>query len=259
MARLLYILISLILLISCTEENKYITSGVKPAQISGTVRAWTCGIGEPYADSTNPMPFADVTQYKPEFKILYANGTRDSFTIDGDSRFSRYVGPGVFTLIMTNSYSWPPDTLQMSLEGDSTISFNVLRRVLDPDTLIVTLSSVWSLDTARPRREWETIGKLSEAIGGGLKMPSSEPIMAWRTVSESGGEFHLRWTIPVAAPHYNVSRIYDLAIATIAADSVRFGNLSVWANGFYDCGIPIATAKIEDDVTEIAEGRAGSW
>jgi hypothetical protein len=239
MARPFIILFCVLICVTCTEENTYITNETKPTEISGTVWAWSCGIGEPYADSNNPRPFTDVAQYKPEFKILYANGTRDSFTLDDNSQFRRFVGPGQFTLVMSNRYSWPPDTLLMSLEGDSIIDFHILRRVLEPDTLIVTLSSIWSLDTARPIRDLETIGLLYGVRTNFATFPSH-----LRTVTQSGGKFHRIWRLPLWNTTLNMVLVYELAVAAIAADPVRLGQASVWANGFYECTSASNLAKI---------------
>ncbi|MEK7775678.1 MAG: hypothetical protein AAB305_07325 [Candidatus Zixiibacteriota bacterium] len=255
MARACIILICLFCCVTCTEENTYISNPDSTVRLSGSMRAWVCGIGPIWEYPDNPRPFVEAAAYKPKFEIFYANGFKDSFTIDDNSQYSRYIGPGPFTLVMSNSYSWPPDTLHMSLEKDSVLDFDVLFQVVDPETLIVTLSSIWSLDTARPRREWETIARLSGAIGGGLKMPSSGPIMEWRTVTESGGKFYIRWTIPVSAPRFNVIRVYDLAVAAIAADSARFGKLSVWANGFYLCMGPEGSAKLAPGITLVDKGK----
>ena len=207
----------LFLTLSCSDNTTIINSTTPQVNVSGTVYAWRCGVGDQYNNGrNNDQRITSLMGEKAKITFLPKDGVYFSDSTDDSSSYNWPIEQGTYNIILETGFNWPPDTIKnVVLNHDTTINLNFVLDFLVSDTIQISFFYVNAADSLGFDSEKNLINRLSYYLYDMLEIDQGNIPIEWRKTNTAshGGSFltYVRYYIPIRRDQYNAGYVCERA------------------------------------------------
>lgn len=228
------IAVILFVLQSCTESRSSTKSTSDGAvRVSGVVNGWFCYANSPFDPQPGDVRMAVYTGERPLIRAIAQDGRMKEFRTDELSGFRQYMDTGLWKFDIITRWSIL-DTFIIHIQNDTSIVFDIIYLVTNPDTLSVSFTYRTGTDTMGIWREWSIMQSFNQMIDDVLDLKSRVPVLDWRRVYKYPFGEYVWYQVPLADKSANVIEVSIAANDLILADSSNLiSPIPFWTNASY--------------------------
>lgn len=220
--------------ISCTEYRHTIDSpNGEAARVTGVVNGWFCEANNPFVPQYTDTRFAVHTGERPLIRASKADGTTLEFRTDEESAFRQVMDTGLWKFDIITRWSIL-DTFTIRIQRDTSLIFDLIYMVTNPDTLYLSFYYEYGIDTLGAWREVSILKSFNRKIDDVLNLKSDVAALEWRVVNKYPNSVSVWYHVPLADRSANVIEVSIAANELLLADSSReISPVPLWTNGSY--------------------------
>ncbi len=228
------IFFGVLLAISCTE-NRLTTNppNGESVRVTGVVNGWFCEANNPFYPPNIDPRMAVYTGECPLIRATKLDGSTKEFRTDGRSSFRQLFDTGYWTFDIITRWSIL-DTFTIRIQRDTSIIFDLIYMVTNPDTLYLSFYYENGIDTLGAWREVSILKSFNRKIDDVLNLKSDVAALEWRVVNKYPNSVSVWYHVPLADRSANVIEVSIAANELLLADSSReISPVPLWTNGSY--------------------------
>jgi hypothetical protein len=249
-SRFLLLVVFYLPLVSCTDEETYITNigSTDVVRIRGVVKAWRCGVGDIFNNPYGGYYFSAETEEPAKVTLIRDNGFSSWVETDDSSSFRMVLSEGAHIAIVETGYTRPDTFYNLQLwAGDTNLVLDITFDILDPELLDFNFFYKNPSDTLGMNKEWEIVWDVNREVAvAGMPYPLdiwgyTDPDTLRSMHQFHSGAVSVNYTIRIRRYHYNVHCYHILDVLDSIGNLIdtdttgRFEYLSCYSHYAYIC------------------------